>query len=366
MKYYPVEARVAPLVTIRRERMLPVPGEVLVRVGEMVGSADVVARCQLPGSVRVVDVSRSLRVPRQRTERYLVKSPGDTVQANETIAAPGGLFGRLRAGSRSPVDGKIIDVRDGLVLIASAGNTFELEAHLKGQVTNVMPSRGVVVSAAGALIQGFWGTGGEAEGVLKLVVDSPQKPLRARSIDVSCQGTVVVGGRILDEATLDQAVEAKVRGMIVGSLDAGLIQYLRALPFPVVVTEGFGTLPMSEPVFALLHSNMGREAMMNAETSTRWGARRPEVLIPLRADDSTPEDSREPKPLRVGDLVRVLRAPYLGSLGTVVDLPDLPQVLESGSRVPAVIVELDDASMPSGQSVDQPVVIPIVNVELVR
>jgi len=358
MNYYPVEARVTPLVTIRRERMLPVAGEVLVRVGETVGPADVVARCQLPGSMRVVDVSRALRVPRQRAERYLLKSPGDTVQENEVIAAPRGLFGRLRRNCRSPVDGEVIDVRDGLILIESAGTTLELEAHLKGQVTNIMPSRGVVVSAAGALIQGFWGAGGEAEGVLKLVVDSPLKPLRARSIDVSCQGTIVVGGRILDEATLDQAVEARVRGMVVGSLDAVLIPYLRTLPFPVIVTEGFGTLPMSEPVFGLLHSSMGRETMVDAETSTRWGARRPEVIIPLRSDDGTPEDSRQPKALRVGDLVRVLRAPHLGALGTVIDLPDLPQSLESGSRVPSVLVEIDDA--------DEAAVIPIGNVELVR
>lgn len=358
MNYYPVEARVTPLITIRRERILPEVGEVLVRVGEMVGPADVVARCQLPGSVRVVDVSRALRVPRHKADRYLLKSPGDTVQANEPIAAPGGLLGRLRRACRSPVAGEIIDVRDGLILIASATTTYELEAHLKGQVTNIMPSRGVVVSAAGALIQGFWGTGGEADGVLKLVVDSPQKPLRARSIDVSCQGTIVVGGRILDEATLDQAVEAKVRGMIVGSVDAVLIEYLRKLPFPVVVTEGFGTLPMSEPIFGLLHSNMGREAMVNAETSTRWGARRPEVIIPLRSDDGTPEDARQPSALRVGDLVRVLRPPHLGALGTITDLPDLPQVLESGSRVPSVLVEID--------GVDETVVIPVVNVELVR
>jgi len=358
MNHYPVEARVTPLVTIRRERMLPVAGDVLVRVGEMVGPADVVARCQLPGSLRVIDASRALRVPRQRTERYLLKSAGDTVQANEMIAAPRGLFGRLRRNCRSPVNDQVLDVRDGVILIASAGTSYELAAHLKGQVTNIMPSRGVVISAAGALIQGFWGTGGEAEGVLKLIVDNPQKPLRARSVDVSCQGTIVVGGRILDEATLDQAVEAKVRGMIVGSVDAALIPALRALPFPVVVTEGFGPLPMSETVFGLLQSNMGREAMMNAETSTRWGARRPEVLIPLRADDSTPEDSRQPRSLRVGDLVRVLRAPYLGGFGTVVDLPELPQTLESGSRVPVVLVKLADA--------EQPVAIPVVNVELVR
>lgn len=357
MHYYPMESWVTPLTVIRRERLLPVPGQVLVHPGEMVGPADVVARCQLPGLLRVLDVSRALRVRRDRAARYIRKSAGDSVQANDIVAAPGGLFGRLRRACRSPVDGRVVEVRDGLVLIEATSTTFELGAHLKGQVTNVMPSRGVVISAAGALIQGVWGNGGESEGVLKILVDSPQKQLRSRSIDVSCHGTVVVGGRIADEKALDQAVEAQVRGVIVGSVNANLRSYLESLPFPVLVTEGFGSLPMSEPVFKLLHSNMGREAMINADTKTRWGARRPEVLIPLRAEDITTAEDEGPRPLRVGDSVRVLRAPHMGVVGTVSELPSLLQPVETGARLPVAVVTLDE---------EEVALIPLANLELIR
>ena len=48
----------------------------------------------------------------------------------------------------------------------------QLAAHVKGQVSNVMPGRGVVIAAAGSLVQGTWGSGGEAEGVLKVLVDN--------------------------------------------------------------------------------------------------------------------------------------------------------------------------------------------------
>ncbi len=354
--YYPAESRITLLTTIRRERLLPAPGQVTVDIGEMVGPSDVVGRCKLPGEVHVVDVSQALAVPRERVGRYLRKTVGDTIQANDVLAAPGGLLGQLRKSCRSPVAGEIIEIRGNLILIESAAITFELEAHIKGQVTNVMPNRGVVISAAGALIQGVWGNGRESEGVLKMLVDSAQKPLRARSIDVSCHGTLVVGGRILDETVLDQALEAQVRGLIVGSVNADLRPLLKELPFPVLITEGFGTLPMSATVFSLLQTNMGREAMLSAEIETRWGAKRPEVLIPLRADEEMPRDEVRIRSLEVGDQVRALRAPYLGNIGTVTALPALPQTVESGARLTVAAVRLE--------SEDQ-VLIPLANLELI-
>ena len=154
--YYPVERRITPLATIRRERLLPVRGQVLVQPGEVVGAVDVVARCMIPGRVRVVDAGRALGVRREQTAKFLRKAVGDTVQADEVLAAPKGLFGRLRPGCRAPVDGQIFAVRDGLVLIEAAPATFELRAHVSGQVTNVMPNLGVVITTSGALLQGTW------------------------------------------------------------------------------------------------------------------------------------------------------------------------------------------------------------------
>lgn len=355
--YYPVSSQITALTTVRRERLLPAPGEVLVGPGEMVGPADVVARCQLPGEIRVLDACRILGIPRARVAKYMRTSAGDTVQVNDLLAAPRGLLGQIRKGCRSPVEGKVVEVRDGLILIESAATTLELRAHIRGEVANVMPNRGVVISVSGALIQGMWGSGGEAEGVLKMLVDNPQKPLRARAIDVSCHGTIVVGGRILDEAVIEQAIEARVRGIIVGGMDAGLCQNLDSWPFPVLLTEGFGTLSMSQPVFALLQSNMGREALLSADTRTRRDARRPEVLIPLRNGHDASEEGSGILPMKVGVQVRALRAPNLGKVGTVVDLPAQPQRIESGARLPVAVVDLDDGKQVS---------IPLANLELIH
>jgi hypothetical protein len=355
--YYPVETRITALTTIRRERLLPAPGQVLVSSGDTVSSDDVVARCQLPGEVRVIDVSGALGVPRERAAKYVRKTVGDTVQTNDVLAAPGGPFGQLRKSCRSPMDGQIAEIRGNLILIESPAATFDLRAHIMGRVTNIMPNRGVVISAAGTLIQGMWGSGGEAGGVLKVLVDSPQKPLRQRTIDVSCHGTVIVGGWILDERALERAVEANVRGVIAGGVSTALCSFLESLPFPVLITEGFGPLPMSQQAFSLLNANGGREAMLSADTQTRLGVRRPEVLISLRADEEMPGEETAILPLKTGDQVRALRAPHLGVIGTVADLPALPQVVESGARLPVAIVELDDEGQVS---------IPLANLELIH
>ena len=355
--YYPVETRIAPATVIRRDRVLPVPGRVLVNPGETVGPSGVVARCQLPGKVVVVDVSRTLKVRRDQAAKYIRKAVGESVQANEVLAAPKGPLGRLRRSCRAPGDGQIVGIRNGLILIGAEPVAYELRAHIRGQVASVLPNRGVVISTTGALVQGIWGSGGEAEGVLKLVVDSPQKPLRPRSIDVSCHGTIIVGGWIDDEKALEQAVEANVQGVIVGGVRSELRAWLQDLPLPIMITEGFGTLSMTEHVFSVLRSNAGREAMLSADTRTRWDIRRPEVVIPLRSEKETLAEDLSPQPLKVGMQVRLLRAPHLGAVGTVADLSTLPRVVESGARLLVAEVELEDEGL---------VQVPLANLELLR
>jgi hypothetical protein len=133
--------------------------------------------------------------------------------------------------------------------------------------------------------------------------------------------------------------------------------FLESLSFPVMITEGFGSMPMSQNVFSLLHSNMGREAILTADTQTRWGAERPEVLIPLRTEDAPLPEQLTLEPLRVGQQVRVARAPYLGALGTVTDLPVVPQTVESGAKLPVAAVTLED---------EETIVVPLANLELIR
>jgi hypothetical protein len=339
------------------ERLLPVEGEVLAAAGDWLEPSDVVARCQSRGEVHAVDVSKALDMPHDRAAKFVLKSVGDKVQSGDVVAE---FKRRLGGGGRrctAPVDGQVTAVHKGWVLIESSPSIVELCAQMKGQVTGVIPDRGVVITSVGTLIQGAWGSGGEAEGVLNVAVDRPHKPLLARYLDASSSGTLVIAGRILDRHAVEQAAEAKVRGIIVGSVTAELVPLLQSVPYPVLITEGFGNLPMSQEVFALLRNGAGREAMLRTGTETSLSTERPEVLIPLKVEGELPPEATGPPSFQVGMLVRGLRAPYLGTTGTVVGLPALAQVMESGARLAIAEVErLKDGEV---------VPIPLANLEAV-
>ena len=79
--------------------------------------------------------------------------------------------------------------------------------------------------------------------------------------------------------------------------------------------------------------------MLSADAGARVSTKRPELLIPLRVEGDLSPEATGPLSFQVGMLVRGLRAPHLGTTGTVVGLPTLPQVMESGARLAVAEVE---------------------------
>jgi hypothetical protein len=352
--YYPFETQITPLTTVRRERMLPAPGDVFVRVGERVEPTQVVAHVDLPGDFRILPVARLLDVPVSRVKRYMRVHVGDEVQRGQIIAKRGRLFAST---VKSPIDGTVVDSGGGRLLIEAQPTPFDLRAYIHGTVSDVLQYYGVVIETPGAVIQGVWGAGGESIGVLKCTVNSPDERLEAEAIDPACHGTILVGGVGLSDAALERAEELQVRGIVVGGLSPERIAHVEQVPFPTIVTEGIGKVPMSKPIFRLLTTNDGREASISGRVQPRWGIVRPEIVIPLPAEMVPPVQTQPGTPLKVGARVRLVRAPHVGAVGTVVALPAHARRLETGARVHGAEVDL-------GQ--DAPVFVPLANLEVLR
>jgi hypothetical protein len=348
-----------PGITINTEsriivrRTLPTTGEILVQRGQRVEALDVVARAELPRRYRVIDVARRLAQPKVDMSQVMRKAKGDPVKVNEIIATARGGLPFLQRSVRAPAAGYIAAIGPGWVLLETERTTVEVQAFINGIVTKIISQREVIIEANGAVIEAACGFGGEAYGRLHRLVDSPFASLQAETLDASVKQTILVGGRSVDEAGLRQAEAMQVRGIIVGSIDASLLNLSPPVKVRVVATEGFGNLPISPYTFGTLTALSGREVSIRGQT--------PGLTSPNKEAETTPPiilattsygsgssafpqsaDDQQGRQIKVGSRVRITQGKLLGATGHISSLPPEPQATGSGIVAPGAYVTIDE------------------------
>jgi hypothetical protein len=353
--------------TIRRRRDLPIAGEVLVREGDVVAGSQVVARAQLDGELRLVRVAELLGIPASDLPTALRVVEGDKVEEGTLIAELRGLWGLFRSTVMSPITGTVefISSATGHVGVRAPSTPLNLSAYIDGRVVGVEPQRSVIIEAASTFVQGIFGVGGERRGKLRVLPVSPDTVLTEEHIPDRAEGEVLVGGHSPTSGALAKAVKGGAVGCITGSIDdRTLREYVgydigvaltgdEDVSMTLILTEGFGSLSLSDRVLATLRAIDGQIVSINGATQVRAGAQRPEIIGPMgpvRHDHDGGERS-----LSVGARIRVIRVPYFGVLGTVTDLPHELSQIETGASVRVLVATLDDGRQ---------VAVPRANVEL--
>lgn len=339
------------LTNIRRSRVLPIPGQVMVRPGQKVNASDVVAQARVPSGHILIDVRKGLGIPTiSAAERCIVRQQGDRLEKGDVIAESGGMLSRT---IRAIVDGEVVLVHAAQVLIRVKSALVEVKAGFTGTVAEVLTDQGAVVETNGALIQGVWGNGRVDNGLLLLVAKSSQEELSRQNIDVSMRGAVVLGGHCSSADALQAGGELPLRGLILSSMASELLPVASSLNYPIVVVEGFGKIPMNETAHRLLTTSEKRDISINAGFNLSAGER-PELVIPLPASAQAAPDMTYFAPKKT---VRIQGAPYSGKIGTIIQVRQGPSVLPNGLKAAAADILLDK---------DERVVIPLSNLEVIE
>ena len=300
--------------TVHRRRILPLPGTVLVRVGDVVHADTAVARAELPGKVVPLNLANQLGIAPDEINDYLVKKEKESVRKDDVLAENKPFIKWFKTEIRSPITGTVESVSTitGQILLREPPRLLELRAYIDGTIAEVHPAQGVTIQTTCSLVQGIFGIGGETSGELVMGVAAPDQPLTPEQMTPAMKGKIVVGGAFLSAATMTRAKEIGVAGLVVGGIhdkdlrallgyDLGVaITGTEQVGFTLILTEGFGAIPMAPKTFALLSAHAGQKASLSGATQIRAGVIRPEIIIPRTArfvaarPDRIERESRRP------------------------------------------------------------------------
>ncbi len=358
---------------IRRRRQLPLPGKVLVQVGDRVQANQSVARAELPGKVYPLNLANQLSIAPDEIKEYLVKKEGESVRKDEILAENKPLIKWFKTEILSPITGVVESVSTitGQVLLREPPRVLELPAYVDGTVVELHLQQGVTVETICSLMQGIFGIGGETSGEIVVGVTSPDEALLPRHITAEMKGKLVVGGSFLSSDTMARAKDVGVAGLVIGGIhdkdlrtllgyDLGVaITGTEQVGFTLILTEGFGTIPMANKTFKLLSAHAGQKASISGATQIRAGVIRPEIIIPKKAGSVAETDvvRLDRGGIQVGNPVRVIRDPLFGKIGQVSALPSDLQKIPTESEVRVLEVRFGDGST---------AMIPRANIELIE
>ncbi len=348
-------------IILRKDRILPLKGKVLVKKGDKVKGEDVVAETLLPGKVVPFNLANKLGVTPTQLINYIKIKPGDKINKGTILAQTKGLFGIgfMKNEVRSPFEGEVESVSQitGQILLREPRIPVQVKAFIDGIIDEVVPDEGVYIQNKSAYIQGIFGIGDETTGLLKMLVTNPEEELDAGKIDDSCRDKIIIAGSIVRYHVIDLARKHGVRAIITGGIDDQDIKKLlgydigvaitghEKIGLTIVCTEGFGKINMAHKTFDLLKSFDGKKASIHGRTQIRAGVIRPEIIIPLEFEEAeliAPEASMPI--LEPGALIRIIRQPNFGMIARVTGLPEKLTRVESETLVRVLEAEFEDGT----------------------
>jgi hypothetical protein len=358
-------------IVVRRVRRLPIKGEVLIKVGDRVEPSTIVARALLPGILQTVKLADSLGVEPKEAAQFLKVGVGDAVEKGQLIAEGKKLFGIFKAPTATADHtGTLESISDvtGNALIREPSIPINMDAYITGSVVEVMEAEGAIIETRCAMVQGIFGVGGERQGIIRVAVSGPTEVLDEHHVLATDAGKILIGGSGMTAAAIQKASDVGAKGILAGGLkDSDLIEFLgydigvaitgsEKINLTLMVTEGFGFLPMASRTFELLQTLEGSEASINGATQIRAGVIRPEIIVPEPKSSGQAAAEAKVLSLEAGTQIRMIREPYFGLIGTVTELPPELVTLESGTTVRVL-----RAKLPTGEEVT----IPRANVEII-
>lgn len=316
------------------ERGLPQEGEIVCKVGDTIKPFDIL------GSTFV---SLDKRFWRLNTKEWSIKvADGTSLSSGDILASKKNIFSFKKEVIRMPFSGSVsilVDKNVGRIDISSFPERYNLISGITAKVNKVIEKSSVLLETEAYIVKVASGVGREVIGELK-TVGAFDTPLLLSQLSGELTGKIVIGGSFASSEVINKAQALGVSALVVG----GISPLPQRLNFTVLLTEGFGRIPISKKVWNYLQT-------AQLKTAVAVPARR-QLIIPAEfGDDNNIGDSDQfVSPLKVGSYVQVFVWPNFGFYGEVAEVGTGPVKLPSGIEDILVKVKLE-----TGEIVEVPV-----------
>jgi uncharacterized protein (TIGR01319 family) len=234
----------------------------------------------------VVDVAKKLSIAPKDIKGYLKKRESDFVNAYEPLATK--FSDKEAITVPAPSTGRItnIDFKNGTITIQYRAEPYQMRAGVPGIVTNVKEHLSAEIEYTGTNLTGIIGFGGEATAEL-YYLDSSVKSLSTSNV----RNKIVVCTDKIGIDFMRECAKLDGKGIIAPSSDyKDIVEFIgeeigvaltgsEKIPYPLILTEGFGDFPMKDKYKSFFAKSNGKSAYINGHTQIRAGVVRPTIII---------------------------------------------------------------------------------------
>lgn len=343
-------------------RPLSSKSKVLVNVGQEVAPDQIIAENFISAGFRNINLSSMLEVSPQDAKKYLQRPIGQKIYKGELLAFKPPQFFKSRKIVTSPSDASIdsYDEKSGSLRLSFLAKKVSTPSAVYGVVEKIDPIAGqVLIRTEVAKVYGVVGSGNLREGILNVTGDSTSLT-KALQLKKEYEGDIVVAGSLIYKDALSQAVKLGIKGIICGGINAkdylsmsgGKINTTKLKPdvgISVLITEGFGGIPINNEVFEVLKRFNNSFAIIDGNNLTLTLPSCDEsCMIKIKKTQLAPkvkdlQVGLLPEiiavELAVGQRVRIISSSFMGQTGKVISIDKTATKLPSGINTYQVLVE---------------------------
>jgi len=358
-------------IKIEKERRLPMQGDLLCTVGDTVKFDDIIAEGEIKGVLATVKLASILGISPDTISKHLTVKINEEINRGDIVGRSSSFFNLFKSECISPYTGilEYINETTGNIGIRLNSTKIKLDAYINGKVKEIVNNDGAIIETNGTLIQGIFGIGGEKHGILKVITSNVSEDLKIEDINSSYKDCILVGGRNISIELIRKCEAVGVVGIICGAVsDDAIKKYINKdlgvaitgeenTKLSIILTEGFGSIYMSERTFNLLKELHNKNVAINGTTQIRAGVIRPEIIYSESNSiiDNTNISQKHSNKLMLGDTVRITSEPYFCKYGIITNILEKPILLETGNYANCVEIELENKK----------IIVPRTNIEVI-